>query len=62
MQLSISCRIAEGFLSKEEASMSLEQLADLAVTAGYDAVCMRASQIGVQSSADQVAEARRILD
>ena len=35
MQLSVSCRIAEGFLSKEEASMSLKELADLAVAAGH---------------------------
>jgi len=62
MQLSISCRIAEGFLSKREPSMSLKELASLAVDAGYDAVCMRASQIGVQSSQDQVTAARRVLD
>lgn len=62
MQLSISCRIAEGFLSKEEASMSLDELADLAVAAGYDAICMRASQIGVQTSAGQVQAARKVLD
>ncbi|MCH2203602.1 MAG: sugar phosphate isomerase/epimerase [Fuerstiella sp.] len=42
--------------------MSLEELASLAVDAGYDAVCMRASQIGVQSSEDQVTATRRVLD
>ena len=62
MKLSISCRIAEGFLSKEEASMSLQELADLAVAAGYEAICMRASQIGVRSSPEEVAAAKRILD
>ena len=62
MKLSISCRIAEGFLSKEEASMSLQELADLAVAAGYEAICMRASQIGVRSSPEDVAEAKQILD
>ena len=62
MNLSISCRIAEGFLSKEEASMPLPDLADLAVKAGYDGICMRASQIGVQSSAEEIAGARAILD
>ena len=62
MQLSVSCRIAEGFLSKEDASISFEALADMAVAAGYDAICMRASQIGVQSLPDAVREARRILD
>ena len=30
MNLSVSCRIAEGFLSKEEAIMTLEEFADLA--------------------------------
>jgi sugar phosphate isomerase/epimerase len=62
MQLSVSCRIAESFLSKEEASMSFEQLADLAVAAGYDAICMRASQVGVQSPIDEVLTARKIAD
>lgn len=62
LKLSVSCRIAEGFLSKEEASMSFRELADLAVAAGYDAICMRASQIGVKSSSAEVREARQILD
>jgi sugar phosphate isomerase/epimerase len=62
MKLSISARIAESFLSKEEATLSLTELADLAVTAGYDAVCMRASQIGVHSSKDEVTAARQLLD
>lgn len=42
--------------------MSLSELADLAVAAGYEAICMRASQIGVQSSVDEVRDARQILD
>ncbi|MCG8600348.1 MAG: sugar phosphate isomerase/epimerase [Verrucomicrobiales bacterium] len=62
MNLSVSCRIAEGFLSKEEAIMTLEELADLAVSAGFQSLCMRASQIGVQSSAEEVERAREILD
>ncbi|MEZ5940151.1 MAG: sugar phosphate isomerase/epimerase [Planctomycetaceae bacterium] len=62
MILSISCRIAESFLSKEVASLTFEEFADVAVAAGYDAVCMRASQIGVQSSPEQVQRARQILD
>jgi sugar phosphate isomerase/epimerase len=49
MQLSLSVRIAEEFLSKEKARLSLDELADLAVEAGYDALCMRASQIGIQT-------------
>lgn len=62
MKLSLSCRIAEGFLKKDEASMSLKELADLAVAAGYDAVCMRSSQIGIHSSTEQIQRAREILD
>lgn len=55
MQLSVSCRIAEGFLSKEEAIMTLPELCDLAVDAGYDAICMRASQIGIHSTKEEIA-------
>lgn len=62
MQLSVSCRIAEGFLSKEEASMSFADLVDLAVAAGYDAICMRASQVGVQSPKTDVSNAKQIAD
>ncbi|MDG2381395.1 MAG: TIM barrel protein [Pirellulaceae bacterium] len=61
MKLSLSVRIAEGFLSKEEAILTLAEVADLAVAAGYDAICMRASQIGIQSSADQIDEAVKTL-
>ena len=62
MKLSLSVRIAEGFLSKEEAIMPLEEVASLAVSSGYQAICMRASQVGVHSSADEVAKARKQLD
>ncbi|MBI4659393.1 MAG: sugar phosphate isomerase/epimerase [Verrucomicrobia bacterium] len=59
--LSLSVRIAEEFHSKEKASMTLEALADLAVAAGYRALCMRASQVGVQSSPEAVANAAGTL-
>lgn len=61
MKLSLSCRIAEGFLSKEEPSMTLDELASVAIEAGYDALCMRASQVGVESSSEQVAQAAETL-
>ena len=48
MQFSLSVRIAEGFLSKEEAILSLDEVAEIAHTAGYHAICMRASQVGIQ--------------
>ena len=62
MIFSISCRIAEGFLSKEEATLTFSQLADLAVEADYEAICMRASQIGVHTPPEEIAAAREILD
>ncbi len=48
--LSLSVRIAEGFLSKEESILNLDELTVLTRQAGYDAICMRASQLGVHSS------------
>ena len=42
--------------------MSLKELADLAVSAGFQSICMRASQVGIHSSPDQVNRARKILD
>lgn len=61
MRLSVSVRIAEGFLSKEVPILSLEEVATIAESAGYDAICMRASQVGVQSSDAQVSDAAGIL-
>lgn len=61
MQLSLSVRIAEGFLSKEEPVLSLEEVAGIATSAGYDAVCMRASQVGIQSTSQQVDAAANVL-
>ena len=61
MQLSLSVRIAEGFLSKEEAILSLDAVAKIAKAAGYDALCMRASQVGVHSSNEQVHDALQVL-
>jgi sugar phosphate isomerase/epimerase len=61
MKLSLSVRIAEEFHSKESTSMTLPELADLAVAAGYDALCMRASQVGIHSPADAVQRAASVL-
>lgn len=47
--LSLSVRIAEGFLSKEEAVLDLDEVIELAKNSGYDAICIRASQLGVQT-------------
>ena len=61
MQLSLSVRIAEEFLSKEKASMPLDELADLAKRCGYGGLCMRASQVGVHSTPEEVEGAAECL-
>jgi sugar phosphate isomerase/epimerase len=61
MTLSLSVRVAEGFLSKETATMSLGELAPLAVAFGYSALCMRASQVGVHSPLAAIDEAASII-
>lgn len=62
MKLSLSVRVAEDYHSKRKASMGLETLARLAVGSGYSAICMRASQMGVQTPRHEIAEGRRLLD
>ena len=54
MKLSLSGRVVEKFQAKREASMGLGELADLAAAHGYRAVCMRASQLGIQTPAATV--------
>lgn len=61
MKLSLSVRIAEGFLSKEDPIMDLASLAKLASDTGYDGICMRGSQISVDSSQTQKDAAQGIL-
>lgn len=54
MKLSLSVRIAEGFLSKEIPILPLDEVLAIAVGAGYTAICMRASQVGIHSAAKTV--------
>ncbi|MBX3440392.1 MAG: sugar phosphate isomerase/epimerase, partial [Planctomycetaceae bacterium] len=61
MQLSLSVRIAEEFLSKEKARLPLGELVHLARDAGYDALCLRASQVGVQTPVDQQRAAAAVI-
>ncbi len=61
MTLSLSVRIVEEFASKKKASMPLCELADLAVSAGYEGLCMRGSQVGVHSTPAQVDAASRAV-
>jgi sugar phosphate isomerase/epimerase len=60
--LSLSVRIAEGFLSKEEAVLTLAEVAELAQAAAYSALCLRASQVGVHSDPSVIARAGKILN
>lgn len=62
MELSLSVRVAESVLNKEEANRSMEQLADLAQEIGYSAMCMRASQAGIKSPLEQITAVRKVLD
>ena len=62
MKLSLSVRVAEKFLSKRQANMSLADLADLAAANRYHALCMRASQLGTQTPLDIVRQKAGTLD
>ncbi len=60
-RFSLSVRIAEGFLSKEIPILGLEAVAQIAKQCGYSAVCMRGSQVGVQSTDATVQSAVDLL-
>ncbi|MBI3938455.1 MAG: sugar phosphate isomerase/epimerase [Betaproteobacteria bacterium] len=63
MKLSLSTRVAEAPKPRKDiALMPLPELARVAKNAGYRALCMRASQVGVQSSPQELKEARKVLD
>lgn len=62
MKLSLSVRVAESFHNKRETSIGLADLAQIAKDAGFDALCMRASMVGVHSPPERVAAVRQILD
>ena len=61
MKLSLSVRVAESFMNKRETTMSLDELASVASEHGYHALCMRASQIGIDTPADETAAAVALL-
>lgn len=58
MKLSLSVRVAET-ASKKDATHTFAQLTGLAAELGYEAVCMRASQVGIQSPLAQITAARK---
>ena len=61
MKLSASLRIAETFLNKRSSAMELQEFAKIAKRSGYSAVCMRASQLGIQTQLEEVREKKEIL-
>ncbi len=62
MKRSLSVRVAEKFQAKREAALPLGELATLAAGAGFHALCMRASQLGIHTPAEQVAQGRTLLE
>lgn len=56
MKLSLSARVAESFSNKRVASINMDELIALANKVGYGALCMRASQAGVHSGPELIAE------
>ena len=61
MKLSLSVRVAEN-ASKRDATHTFVQLTELAANLGYEAMCMRASQIGIHSPLEQITAARKQAD
>ena len=61
MKLSLSVRVAEN-ASKRDAIHTFVQLTELAANLGYEAMCMRASQIGIHSPLEQITAARKQTD
>ena len=62
MKISLSVRVAESFHNKRIVDIPLAELARMAKDAGFDALCMRASMVGVQHSKEEIALARQLLD
>lgn len=62
MKLSLSVRVAESFHNKRVVDIDLPTLAHIAKAAGFDALCMRASMVGVHSRPERVVAVRHTLD
>lgn len=62
MKLSLSVRIAEAPGSKEKTVLGFEDLVEVARQNAYDAICMRASQGGIQTPRERLREMRRAVD
>ena len=57
MKLSLSVRVAEAPKSKKDTIRSFDEVAEIASKIGYKAVCMRASQAGIQTALQQIISA-----
>lgn len=63
MKLSLSTRIAEAPKPRTDlALIELGEFTRIARNAGFNAICMRASQVGIHSSPEQLRAARKTLD
>lgn len=62
MKLSLSVRVAESFSDKRNSVMNIDELIGMAARYGYEALCMRASQVGTHTQAGRVAEVRAKID
>ena len=62
MKLSLSVRVAESFFNKRELDIRLPEIAKIAKESGYDALCMRASGVGIHSPKAEVVKVRTLLD
>ncbi len=54
MKLSLSARVGESFSNKEESSLTIDQLIELAKANRCRALCMRASQAGIHTPPETV--------
>lgn len=62
MKLSLSVRVAESFSDKRNSELNIDELIALASRHGYEALCMRASQVGTHTPPETVAEVREKAD
>ncbi len=62
MKLSLSVRVAENFRNKRVVDIALPELARIAKVADFNALCMRASMVGIDSPSEQVSATRELLD
>jgi sugar phosphate isomerase/epimerase len=61
VKLALSTRVAESFRNKREATIELDDLAEIAAREGYWAICMRASQVGVDDRREKARSSRASL-